>query len=214
MAFTSSQERRRPGYPFVRRAILDAARELMRVEGVGALSLNEVARRVGMKTPSLYTYFSSKHDLYDALFLEGVREYRRRLADLAQHHSFEGDLNEVAMADYMAFADENPDLYQLVFERPVPGFVPSAASLTEAAAMLADAEAMFARAIESGVIASGLSPAATRDLWIALAHGLTALKRANEPEASRSEGRFGPLIPAAAQLLRAAWIFSAKGSAQ
>lgn len=211
MAFTSSQERRRPGYPFVRQAILDAAREIMRSEGVGALSLNEVARRVGMKTPSLYTYFSSKHDLYDTLFLHGVREYRRRLAQLTESHRFEDDLNEAAMADYMDFADENPDLYQLVFERPVPGFVPSPQSLVEASAMLDDAEALFARAIDEGAITSGLSATETRDLWIALAHGLTALKRANEPAASRSEGRFGPLIPAAAQLLRTAWLSNAKG---
>ncbi len=208
MALVKAPEVRRPGYPLVRQAILDEARVLMRAEGVAALSLNELARRVGMKTPSLYTYFSSKHDLYDALFLEGVRQYRQRLAGLARRYPFEGGLNEAAMADYMAFADESPDLYQLVFERPVPGFVPSEESLGEASAMLADAEAIFARAIADGVISSGLSPAATRDLWIAVTHGLTALKRANEPEAPPTEGRFGPLVPAAAALIASAWLTS------
>ena len=212
MPLVKAPESRRRGYPLVRQDILDQARALMRAEGVGALSLNELARRVGMKTPSLYTYFASKHDLYDALFLEGVRQYRQRLAGLIERYTFEGGLNEAAMADYMAFADETPELYQLVFERPVPGFVPSAESLAEASAMLADAEQLFARAIADGVISSGLSPAATRDLWIAVTHGLTSLKRANEPEASRTEGRFGPLIPAAAALLTAAWLTAPKGN--
>lgn len=205
MAIASSPGRR-AGFPLVRRAILEAAREMMRADGVGALSLNEVARRVGMKPPSLYTYFSSKMDLYDALFLEGIRAYRARLEALFERYSFADGLIQAAIADYMAFADENPDLYQLVFERPVPGFVPSETSLAEAAALLAGGEALFAQAIKGGVIDSGLSAAATRDLWIVVAHGLTSLKRANEPGASPDEGRFAPLIPAAAALLTNAWL--------
>ena len=53
----------------------------MREQGVAALSLREVARRVQMQAPSLYAYFPSKMALYDALFLMAVRlraEYRDR----------------------------------------------------------------------------------------------------------------------------------------
>ena len=37
-------------------AILDAARAIMREEGVAALSMQELARRVDMRAPSLYNY--------------------------------------------------------------------------------------------------------------------------------------------------------------
>jgi AcrR family transcriptional regulator len=38
-------------------AILSAARAVMRKEGVAGLNLQEVARRVGVRAPSLYEYF-------------------------------------------------------------------------------------------------------------------------------------------------------------
>ncbi|MFQ6029141.1 MAG: TetR/AcrR family transcriptional regulator, partial [Dehalococcoidia bacterium] len=47
---------------------LEIARLLMRENGVAALSFNEIARRLGMKPPSLYAYFSSKMAIYDGLF--------------------------------------------------------------------------------------------------------------------------------------------------
>jgi len=195
----------RHGYHSVRESILQVAREIMRAEGVGGLTLNEVARRLGMRAPSLYTYFASKHDLYDALFLLGMREYRRRLAAaVAGNDSWGGRLAAV-MADYMAFADENPELYALCFERPVPGFVPSQESMVEASGLLEDGRSLFEQALASRALESGMSAPATRDLALALMHGLTALRRANEPEAEPGTGRFAPLVPAAVALLMRAW---------
>jgi AcrR family transcriptional regulator len=49
-------------------AILQAGREIMRENGAAGLAMNELARRVGMRPPSLYNYFSGLMDVYDALF--------------------------------------------------------------------------------------------------------------------------------------------------
>src|SRR3954449_9191171 len=51
--------------------VLDVAAELMREQGVAGLSLGEVARRMGIRPPSLYVYFDSKNALYDAIFARG-----------------------------------------------------------------------------------------------------------------------------------------------
>ena len=51
--------------------VLDHAVAIMGEEGVAGLSLGEIARRMGIKTPSLYVYFPSKNALYDALFERG-----------------------------------------------------------------------------------------------------------------------------------------------
>ncbi len=59
--------------------ILSIAREMMRADGVAALSLNGIARRLGMTPPALYTYFDSKHAIYDALFKIGFEEFGRRM---------------------------------------------------------------------------------------------------------------------------------------
>jgi len=72
----SPQERRGRNREEMRRAILDAACAVMREQGVAALSLREVARRVKLQAPSLYAYFPSKMALYDALFVEGIRTFR------------------------------------------------------------------------------------------------------------------------------------------
>jgi AcrR family transcriptional regulator len=198
--------RRHHGYTAVRKAILDTAREIMRVDGVGALSLNELARRLGMKTPSLYTYFPSKHALYDELFRLGMQAYRQRSTELFTVHRLNEDLFEAVITDYMRFADENPDLYALLFERPVPGFVPTADSMSEATGLLEDSERRMQEALDAGLIRTGLSAAATRDLFITVMHGLTSLKRANEPDAPFGSGRFGGLVPAAVALVKTAWM--------
>src|SRR3954469_21234678 len=54
--------------------VLDAAVEVMGEQGVAGLTLGEVARRMGIRTPSLYAYFDGKNALYDALFQRGWAE--------------------------------------------------------------------------------------------------------------------------------------------
>ncbi|MCP2336242.1 TetR/AcrR family transcriptional regulator [Actinomadura rupiterrae] len=52
------------------RTLLDAARALVAEEGIEALSLAALARRVGLSRPSLYEYFRSKDDLVAAIVEE------------------------------------------------------------------------------------------------------------------------------------------------
>jgi AcrR family transcriptional regulator len=198
--------RRNRGFAATRQEIITAARDIMREEGVGALSLHEVARRVGMKAPSLYTYFESKHALYDEIFRLGMEQYRAELAELDRKYGLGPELLYATIAHYMRFADEHPELYALLFERPVPGFEPSEASMVEARGLLEDSNARVQALLENGTIRSGLSVEQTRDVVIVLTHGLTALKRANEPSARSGEGRFGALVPHVAALLKTAWM--------
>jgi AcrR family transcriptional regulator len=204
-SFPSPAERRQRNREEVRQAILETARVVMREQGVAALSLREVARRVQMQAPSIYAYFPSKMALYDALFLLAVRlraEYRDR-ADAGLDDFW--DRLHARFESYMRFAQENPELYQLAFERPVPGFVPSAESLEEAFRAPAGFEQFLAEAVASGQIVLDMPVAQARDLLIGMIHGLTAQHMANEPELPIGSGRFGSQIPAAVALVRAKW---------
>lgn len=205
-------ERRQQHRDEMRSAILAAARELMREQGVAALSWNEVARRVGIKPPSLYAYFGSKMALYDALFALGMRLFASHLAQQAQRR---GDLRGqiyAAIEGYMSFAQANPDLYQLCFERPVPGFVPSAESMTLSLQVLAQSGQASVEFIAQ--IASGLSITfeQARDLGIAMIHGLTAQHMANEPQLPAGSGRYGGLIPAAVELFARSYALGQPGA--
>src|SRR5260370_19028542 len=58
-------------------AILVTARAVMQEQGVAALNLNEVARRLGVSGQALAKYFPNKLALYDALFLMRHRLFRK-----------------------------------------------------------------------------------------------------------------------------------------
>jgi AcrR family transcriptional regulator len=187
-------------------AILDAARAVMREEGVAALNLQEVARRVGVRAPSLYEYFPGKMAIYDALFRLGVRLYAERSELLAQTSPSLWDYARAILQLYMTFAQEYPELYQLCFERPVPGFVPSEESMDESRQFLTGrADQMIEQGLEHASLVPGVSPREARDLFLAMTHGLTALHMANEPDLPVGTGRFGSLIPAAMALFQASW---------
>src|SRR2546430_13761023 len=60
-------------------SIVAAAWDLAREHGIAGVSLHALARKVGMRQPSLYEYFDSKHALYDAMFADGNRQLLERL---------------------------------------------------------------------------------------------------------------------------------------
>src|SRR5881396_488960 len=57
----------------VRRAILDAARELFVTEGYQNVSLRKLAERIEYSPAAIYGYFASKDDIFFALAEEGFR---------------------------------------------------------------------------------------------------------------------------------------------
>ena len=59
--------------------IVACAWMLAREHGIAGVSLHGLAREVGMRQPSLYEYFDSKHALYDAMFADGNRQLLERL---------------------------------------------------------------------------------------------------------------------------------------
>jgi AcrR family transcriptional regulator len=185
--------------------ILGTARAVMREDGVGALNLNEVARRLGVSSQALAKYFPNKHAVYDALFRLGTQIMRERVQTLNAGRAADPELLTQGIELTMEFAHEYPELYHLCFERPVPGFHPSPESMAEAQALLELIGDTIRRGMDAGTIAHRLSPVETVDLYSALVHGLTSLHMANQPDVPPGQGRFGSLIPATQELLAIFW---------
>lgn len=199
------QTRRERNRAEMRAAILDAARAVMRQDGVAALNLNKVAAQLGIKPPSLYEYFDGKMAIYDALFRRGIEIFSEYMAPALAEDSWSASLRAFIEA-YMQFALDNPELFQLCFERPVPGFVPSEESMRASLEQLERGRKRAAQLIQAqGGAPLDLTPARLNDLVIALTHGLTAQHMANEPHLPVGKGRYGSLIPAAVALVQAAW---------
>lgn len=155
--------------------ILAAAWELVRAEGLAALNLRDLAAKVGMRPPSLYSYFDSKHAIYDAMFLQGNVELLDRYAGLPDHDDPAEGLKAAAQA-FVQFGVEDPARAQLLFMRTIPGFEPSQATYDVAVQIVELGQARMQR---YGI------PAENFDLWTALVSGLVWQQISNEPGGDR-----------------------------
>lgn len=96
----------------LRAALLAQARALLDEDGPAALSLREIARRVGVAAPSAYHHFPNLDAIAVALAEEGFTELVARLE--AAPANAKGQLAQVGLA-YVRFAMDNPGLYRLMF---------------------------------------------------------------------------------------------------
>jgi AcrR family transcriptional regulator len=175
MLGNTTRDRRSERHAATRLEILDAAWEICRTEGLAGLSLRDVARRVGMQAPSLYSYFDSKHAIYDAMFAQGAQQFvdsrpRNLTGDVVV------DLKQF-MRYFVEFCVADPVRYQLLFQRTIPGFEPSAESYAISVDSLAELAAWFESV--------GLGAPGVLDLYTALLTGLTDQQISNDPGGDR-----------------------------
>jgi AcrR family transcriptional regulator len=170
------RDRRHARHQATKQEILDAAWTMVRADGLNALSLRALARVMDMEPQSLYTYFVSKHSVYDHLFADGNRELLARFERLAVSDDAIRTLSELAHV-FVSFAAEDQARYELLFLRTIPEFEPSPDSYAVAVEVF-----NRGRSILTGV---GVSTLADFDLWTALMAGLSSQQLANDPGGHR-----------------------------
>jgi len=156
-------------------AIVAAAWELAREHGLGGLTLRDLARTLGMATPSLYSYFDSKNALYDAMYADGWRAF---LAFEPQGPATGvRDAIRTGMDRWVRFSLADPVRFQLLSLRTIPGFEPSEASY-------AIAQQAYD---ESFATLDAVAPVTQehKDMITAVASGLLNQQLANEPGGTR-----------------------------
>lgn len=161
-----------------RREILDAAWDLCREHGLAGLSLRELAARVGMRAPSLYSYFSSKDAIYDAMFAQGQIELREHLSIVPEEGVTRADIHAGARA-FFEFCTADPVRHQLMFQRTLPGFEPSPESYALAVEQI--------ERLSQGLRSIGITDPKHLDLWTAVITGLVDQQLANDPGGDRWE---------------------------
>ncbi|MDO8388987.1 MAG: TetR/AcrR family transcriptional regulator [Actinomycetota bacterium] len=158
--------------------IVDAAWQLCREEGLAGLSLRELARRVGLAAPSVYSYFASKDAIYDEMFRQGQVQLGEMMAEHVEADVAGGRaVARRAARSFFDFCTADPVRYQLLFQRTIPGFVPSPQSYALAVAQL--------EALARQMRAFGLHDARAVDLWTAVLTGLTDQQISNDPGGTR-----------------------------
>jgi AcrR family transcriptional regulator len=173
--------RRAARHAATRAEILRAAWAIVRAEGLAALSLRDLAAAVGMRAPSLYQYFDSKHAIYDAMFGQGMREALAVAEGALEGREGRDALRESGRA-LLLFSTSDPVRNQLLFQRTIPGFTPSPASYGPAIEMSTRVQALITEL--------DITDPDAMDLWTALISGLSNQQLANDPGGTRWIGLF------------------------
>jgi AcrR family transcriptional regulator len=185
--------------------ILDIAVQVMADEGVGGLTVAEIARRLGVQAPSIYKYFPSLLSIYDELFLRGQTDHLQALRAAAATAP-PGMAAIQALAQAAArWAVSNMALAQLLFWRPVPRFTPSARAFKPSREMFQLFLDSLGDAVSHGELGAGAATSAGVDLVSSLVAGVISQYMANEPGTPWGTGRFTPLLPRLVDLLRCAY---------
>ena len=124
----------------------------------------------------MYAYFDSKNAIYDAMFGQAAEQFASRMAE--PHGS--DDSREVLAATARRFAGfcvSDPVRYQLLFQRTLPGFVPSAQSYAPAVRAL--------DVLREVLVRNGITEPRYLDLATALVTGLVDQQVSNDPGGDR-----------------------------
>jgi len=159
-----------------RATVLAAAWKMVRADGLAALSLRDLARHAGITTPTVYAYFDSKNDIFDAMFGEAAESFAVSKAALVD----KGDHHENLAADarsFIEFCVSDVARYQLLFQHSVPGFTPSPESYAPAVRALELTRGQLAR--------YGVRDPRHVDVWTALLTGIVDQQISNDPGGDR-----------------------------
>lgn len=99
---------------FTRDAVLHAACQLMRREGMEALNARAIAKELGGSTQPIFRLFTNMEDLHRELILYVARQFQAHAeADMAQSDSPYIQL----CTTYLLYGRDEPELFKLLFMR-------------------------------------------------------------------------------------------------
>jgi AcrR family transcriptional regulator len=156
----------------LRAALLEAAETTLREQGVDALSLRDLARRVGVSHGAPRSHFIDRQALLDALAVRGFTRLSDELdSTIASGGDFEHCLRSVARA-YVGFAVTDAALMDLMFT--AKNATPSP-DLTAAASRLFDNfGGLIQRGVRDGKL-TAVDPLRLQLLFAALLQGTATL---------------------------------------
>lgn len=103
-----------PTVRFTRDAVLNAACQLMRREGMEALNARAIAKELGGSTQPIFRLFTNMEDLHRELILYVARQFQAHAeAEMAQSDSPYIQL----CTTYLLYGRDEPELFKLLFMR-------------------------------------------------------------------------------------------------
>jgi AcrR family transcriptional regulator len=155
-----------------RRALLDAAAQLLDAGGPDAVTLRAVGAAAGVSRGAPYGHFPTKDELLTAVAAEEWGRVAERLAALrAEPHRSPRERLELALTEWRALAQDHAHLYPLMF-------APPSAEPRELIAQATSAQEQFLGLVTDAT--PGEDPRPTAALLLALAHGVAGLDQVGQ----------------------------------
>jgi AcrR family transcriptional regulator len=196
MGVRATADRRAARHDQTRDEIVQVAVRVMKETGAAGMSLGEVARRLGVRTPSLYVYFPAKAALLDEIFARGWRlltAHDDTAVELASGTRLE-DLLGHRLRMVLEWAHRHPGYAQLMFWRPMPNWEPSPEAYESAVRAVDRLREELARLQDAGLLAHDADLDEASAAWTVLVTGLVSQHLSNEPGVRLQDSRFVPLV--------------------
>ncbi|MDF2716643.1 MAG: TetR family transcriptional regulator [Paenibacillus sp.] len=148
--------------------LLQAAADIADTEGIDGLSLATLAKKLNVRTPSLYNHVDGLPGLRAKLSVHGLELLHGKLTDAAVGRSGDDAIRAFGEA-YLAFARSRPGLYDLTLRAPDP----QAPEVVQAGQKLVD---LLVRLMEGYGLGGDDALHAIRGLRSAL-HGFASLEQ-------------------------------------
>ena len=178
MIVKPNRDRRTERHEAIRQEILDAAWDAAHESSIAGLTLRDIAARVGMQQPSLYSHFASKQAIYDAMFKQAWQAYLDDAGNAIGAMPAEPSARLIAMAEhYFDFAVADLPRHQLMDVNVVPNFQPSPEAYAPAVQVY---DGMLEELRGLGITADE-----DADIYTALLGGLVNQQLANDPGGRR-----------------------------
>lgn len=162
----------------LRRSLLDAARLMIREEGIEALSMRKLADAVGVSRTALYHHFEDKNDLICAIVAEGFAALHR-LMDAAVDPDTGSARERFAtfVHGYVRFATQDAEMYDLMFSRTIwKQHTPTDALRSTARDCFRRLRAMVKAWQADGIMSARFDPKRLSQVTWGTLHGLSRLQ--------------------------------------
>ena len=160
----------------LRELILDAAQDIIQVQGLAGLSAREIARRIEYSPGTIYNMFENLDDVVLHVEARVLEALDKRLSTLCRTATPAGRVSRLAQA-YLAFTHENPRLWNLLFEHHMPAEAASPWYQQKLEGLMGRVEEAMAPLFPPGREAD--RQRAARVLWAGV-HGITSLSTADK----------------------------------
>lgn len=161
------------------RRITAAARTIASAEGWEAVTIRRLAEAIEYSQPVIYSHFANRDAIVAAVAIAGFRELADALRRAPQGHACVRESIRAVASAYLAFAGEQPAIYEAMFTMPTTLRFAEADTPPESR----DAFAALAAMVPGRDVNT-----ATETFWAAL-HGLVELEKSGRIRRSAREER-------------------------